>query len=548
VEIGDVAGTADTTVTEGQTSGDFPASGDTLTLADITGLSCSASTETDYYLCLKFTYSVENILTGVTANYNYYAAAALRFDVKAPGAPTDPKAEGGDTNIKVSWTEPGDDDLLEYHVFYREEGATDWPSDQESTVAAGTTKTTLSGLTNGTVYQIKVVAVDEAENESADSEVATGTPMPMADYWEYYHSEGGEEQGGFCFVATAAYGSYGDAMVLPLRAFRDAVLAQSAAGRSLIAGYYQYGPRWARAIRGSELHQAIARGALLPAVALAEASALGLAEWGLLIGGVVLALVLLRLGWRHRRAVRAPLLGLLMAGIALAAAAPARAEGDPNFQVQVRFGPYHPNVDSQGGLTAQPFKTVFGGGDNMLFEAGVDWEIWHGFGVVAVGGTFGFVQYVGKSRIIGSDGEVSDTAGSDTTVFNLVPLRLTASYAFDFLFRKWSVPLVPYGFVGLDYCFWWITDGVGDVAVWKDATGNSHDGSGGLFGFHVGAGLKLLLDFLDTDAAQNLENQVGIKNSYFFAEYTAAWINNFGSGSHFDVGDKTFMFGLMLEL
>jgi hypothetical protein len=48
----------------------------------------------------------------------------------------------------------------------------------------------------------------------------------------------------------------------------------------------------------------MARGALLPAVALAEASALGLAEWSLLIGGVALALILLQLGWRRRATMK----------------------------------------------------------------------------------------------------------------------------------------------------------------------------------------------------------------------------------------------------
>jgi hypothetical protein len=55
-------------------------------------------------------------------------------------------------------------------------------------------------------------------------------------------------------------------------------------------------------------------------------------------------------------------------------------------------------------------------------------------------------------------------------------------------------------------------------------------------------------DFLDEEAAGRLETEVGIANTYLFAEYTRSWASNFGTQGHFDVGGGTFMFGLMMEL
>jgi hypothetical protein len=373
----------------------------------------------------------------------------------------------------------------------------------------------------------------------------TGTPEPVEDFWEVYRESGGSEDGGFCFVATAAYGSYSSMMVQPLRVFRDGVLAQSAAGRAVIEGYYRYGPRWARAIRGSETHRTVARWSLAPVAAFASVSnTLGLAETLVILAALV---ILLMLGFRFfkkswvRRGVP-PMVALLF----LLGAGPARAEvnipqhPDADFQLQIRFGPYSPDVDDESGLSGQPFKTVFGSGSELLFELGVDYEIWHGFGTVTAGGSFGFVQFLGKA--LTSTGAKS----SDTTVLNLMPLRLNVGYHFDLLSRKFAIPLVPYVTTGISYYIWWVLDGVGDTAEWEDADGDTFTAQGGIFGAHLFVGLKLLLDFLDEGAAANLYDDVGVINTFLFVEYAISWVDGFG-GDHMNVGDQTFMFGLMME-
>jgi fibronectin type III domain protein len=555
VEIGHAAADGvDIDIADGATSGSFPASDDELFLSDVTGLSCSTETENDYYFCIKWVYDYVD-LYGNDQSYTFRGGALLRFDNKKPAAPTDISISPGETNLKVSWEKPDDDDVDSYIVYYRAESST---TVNEDSVTSGEAEDhQITGLVNFTNYEVWVTAVDEALNESDDSEIETGMPEPVEDFYETYRNGGGSDSGGFCFVATAAFGSYQAGMVIPLRVFRDTILAQTAFGRDLIAGYYQYGPRWARAIRGSETHRAVARWTLAPAAAVASAATvLGPFELLILLAGLIILLALsrkyLRRFLKAARRTAAPLIIGLICGLGLFATSPqARADevigaeeevGNlPMFQFQARFGPYLPDVDSEDGLTGTPFKDIFGSDSNFMFELGLDYEIWHGFGIVSAGGSFGFVQYLGKART------ASGSVSSDTTVLNLVPLRLNVTYTFDKIHKWWDIPLMPYVTAGISYYIWWVLDGVGDVTSWEDDEGNSHKAQGGVFGGHVNIGLKLLLDVLDQEAASNLEDQVGIINSYFFAEFAMSWIDGFGTSGSMNLGDQTVMFGLMME-
>jgi hypothetical protein len=543
IEIGD---TEDVVIGQTETTGehDFPPPGDAsldpLTIDKIQGLDCAVEGEEDYHVCVWFTGFAE--LGGLETEWS--GSAPLRWDLRAPGAPTITSVSPGEKNLKVQWTPPTDDDLRSFMIYYRVEGSTDEQS--KEVTDSNATSYQITGLTNFTNYEVWMKAVDESENMGVASATVIGTPEPVEDFWETYRENGGKEDGGFCFVATAAYGSYSNVMVQPLRVFRDGVLAHSAAGRAVIDGYYRYGPRWARAIRGSEAHRTVARWSLAPVAAFASVSnRLGLADTLVLISALV---ILLMLGWRFfkkswvRRGVP-PAMALLLilgAGPALAEGGPLTQEAEANFQLQIRFGPYSPDVDEESGLTGQPFKTIFGSGSELLFELGVDYEIWHGFGTVTAGGSFGFVQFLGKA--LTSTGEKS----TDTTVLNLLPLRLNVGYHFDLLSKEFAIPLVPYVTGGISYYIWWVLDGVGDTAEWENADGDSFKAQGGIFGMHVFVGLKLLLDWLDEGAAANLYDDVGVINTFLFVEYAISWVDGFG-GDHMNVGDQTFMFGLMME-
>lgn len=81
--------------------------------------------------------------------------------------------------------------------------------------------------------------------------------------------DGDGEGGGFCFVATAAYGDPAAPEVVVLRRWRDRHLLGNPLGRAFVRTYYDLSPPLARAIEGRPWARLLARILLLPAVAAA---------------------------------------------------------------------------------------------------------------------------------------------------------------------------------------------------------------------------------------------------------------------------------------
>jgi hypothetical protein len=234
----------------------------------------------------------------------------------------------------------------------------------------------------------------------------------------------------------------------------------------------------------------------------------------------------------------APLLTLaLLAGLS----APARGEvvrTPINWQVEIKFGPYKAAIDEEFSGSANPFSDIYGDSSVLMGIAEVDFQFWRGVGSLAVGGSIGYARDIGTSIIQGTN-----TKSNDETSFNVVPMQLSLIYHFDYLAERYSVPLVPFVKVGLDYWVWWFRDASDEVAQ----VGGS-DGQGGTFGWHWSAGLKILLDWIDSDTATSFDNEFGVNNSYIFAEFLWADVDDFGASDSLRVGDHTFFFGLSFEL
>lgn len=83
-------------------------------------------------------------------------------------------------------------------------------------------------------------------------------------------AEGGDDNGGSCFVATAAYGDSGSPEVATLRRWRDDCLADNALGRQFVRAYYSLSPGIAEAISKKPLARTAVRAMLFPVVGAAK--------------------------------------------------------------------------------------------------------------------------------------------------------------------------------------------------------------------------------------------------------------------------------------
>ena len=130
-----------------------------------------------------------------------------------------------------------------------------------------TTYLRITGLTNNVTYQFSVVGIDLFGNP-APSAVLAGTPQPVEDLFRRLRDEGLAKQG-FCFIATAAYGSYESPFVQVLREFRDRDLLTNSPGRAFVAWYYVHSPSAAAFITEHGTARFATQQALQPVILMA---------------------------------------------------------------------------------------------------------------------------------------------------------------------------------------------------------------------------------------------------------------------------------------
>lgn len=215
------------------------------------------------------------------------------------------------------------------------------------------------------------------------------------------------------------------------------------------------------------------------------------------------------------------------------------------FALELRFGPYYPNVDKEfeGASGEGPHRRYFGQKRRLMSQLEVDYQILHLFGSLGLGASVGYFKENAKAFVNTAAG-VTDQRSGDNTSLTLVPTALLLVYRFDVPALRLGVPLVPYGKVGLNYTFWWVRNGDGDVAKAGVGVGR---GRGGTRGWQVAAGLSLLLDVLDPDAARELDGEIGVNHTYLFIEYGRFAASGLGRENVLHVDDSTWLAGLMFE-
>ncbi len=226
----------------------------------------------------------------------------------------------------------------------------------------------------------------------------------------------------------------------------------------------------------------------------------------------------------------------------LFASAPVAAEESPQFMAfELRFGFYHPSIDSEFSGTG-PYKNAFGKDDMVHFSGELDWQFWRPFGSLGLFGTAGYAWVQGRGAL--ADGSKS----SDKTKFKMVPLDLGLVYRLDVLAQKYKIPFVFAFKGGLTYAFWWMTDGLGDTSSWVSPSGKDISGAGGTWGLNGAIALHLHLNIFEPHTAKVFDNELGVNNSYLFVEYGIHWLNDFNSDKSLDLTDHGLTFGLAFEM
>ena len=218
---------------------------------------------------------------------------------------------------------------------------------------------------------------------------------------------------------------------------------------------------------------------------------------------------------------------------------PHRFRSPQHFAFELKFGPYRPDVDSEFGGARTPYKDFFGNSRHLMSQLEIDWQIFRRFGSFGVGVGFGYFDVTGKAPVGNGSGLVS----GDNSTLKVVPFSLSAVYRFDYFLETRDFPLVPYGKLGLDYAYWSITDGNGEIA--HDGMGGS--GRGGTTGWHAAAGLALILDVFDPEAARDFDSDLGVNHTAITFDFSYADISGLGSANRLHVGDKTWSLGLLME-
>ncbi len=266
----------------------------TIDMADILGDTCALGS--------SYTVRVYIVLFDNLGDTYYSEQIAFTVDLEPPDPPLITEIEAGEGGLRVTLENPdsvGEDDDVRYELHWAQNEFSS-PDDAgvSSSGSFSTSSYKISGLSDGQWYYVRATTFDENDNESALSTPVMGQPQPVTDFFEAYKDAGGGEPGGFCFVATAAYGTPLHPFVDTLRRFRDGWLMQSAWGRDFVAWYYENSPPLARFIRTHPLLRLVVQVALVPLV---------VGAWFLVdvppVGqlALVLAFWLAATQWRRRR-------------------------------------------------------------------------------------------------------------------------------------------------------------------------------------------------------------------------------------------------------
>ncbi len=495
--------------------------------------------EQKYYLTLSFEDKDEeedkndDDVDAVTGK-NYYRLY-IKLDLTAPEKPSISSVTGGNEKlfVKVSYADEDkhgeDEDITKYLFqvtgYFKKDGEiTAEPvtvkfssSSSSSELTSSDGYSFVNADTDGTLnekytYSIIAAVVDRAGNQSEYSDAVTSMAYETAGLWKNYKSNEGTDDGGYCFIATAAYGSYYHPIVQALRGFRDKFLLTNAIGSKFVSLYYEYSPKMVVFMGKYPILKPIVKFILFPVAAIA---------WLILnplfiLLGFALFFVVRKFGFRKELSAI-----ILVMAISFPSAAKASVLFTGDFGYENSF--YYPS-DIDKSASGTPVKDVLGNSNRYMggIKGGIGFKTDYFRLVARTGASLTWMN----GKALKSDGSKS----SDETSFYLLPviaeIRLRPEYSF---------PLKPFVYGGLDYVFWWIGE-EGENAE-----------AGGTMGWHIGGGVQLSLNFLDPGAAKKMEASTGITDTSLYVSYRLEKIDDFGSSKSFDLSDPRIEFGIIFE-
>lgn len=217
--------------------------------------------------------------SGNESDYSNEVQKTILVDALLPGDATLFSATPYATGVRLSWTNPPDQDLVRVILEYSFSGGSfinlvtlkavpgvaqtyDHIGLMPGTYSYAIHTRDSSGNTTHTAYAETTIGAAEQPTipETTNTETTIGdTQQPIT-----LLSSGKNDDGGGCFIATAAYGSYLDPHVVTLRKFRDDYLLTNEPGKLLVAAYYSLSPPIADFIARHDTARVTVRIGLIP--------------------------------------------------------------------------------------------------------------------------------------------------------------------------------------------------------------------------------------------------------------------------------------------
>jgi hypothetical protein len=217
-------------------------------------------------------------------------------------------------------------------------------------------------------------------------------------------------------------------------------------------------------------------------------------------------------------------------------------ESPQHFAAELRFASFSPDVDSDPALHGNaPYATAFGTKPRLLVSAEFDWQAYRipHFGTIGPGLGVGYTTASRPAQFV--EPHNGETSG-ETTSLEIFPFYAVAVLRADVLWREIHVPLVPYAKLGIGYALWRATNTLG-TSSYQGISGKGHS-----LGTEIALGLGQNLNVFDPYAAKNFDADMGVNNTYLFAEWTRSDLTGIGTQQDpLRVGGTSWTFGLAFE-